>query len=138
MSTIQPYRDSMNSLDCIAITIEREGFEALDTRSIDTVLDLAATADASPVLTEVFADEAEPAPVRERAFGLLAMQITAAARSTTTSPVTPHRLRLRHVGSVESTPCSTSTARSRRSRGPVPASGEELRASWPIRVPTLR
>lgn len=138
MSTIRPYREGMNSLDCIAITIDREGFEALDTRSIDTVLDLAATADASPVLAEVFADDAEPAPVRERAFGLLAMQITAAARSTTTASVTPHRLRLRHVGSVESTPCKPSTARSRRSRGPVPASGEELRASWHIRVPTLR
>jgi len=138
MSIIRPYRDGMNPLDCIAITIEREGFEALDTRSIDTVLDLAATADASPVLAGVFADDAEPAPVRERAFGLLAMQIAAADRSNTTSAATPHRSRLRHVGSVESTPCSTSTARSRRSRGPVPASGEELRASWPIRVPTLR
>jgi len=138
MSFIQSYREAMTSIDDIAITIEREGFGALDTHSIDSVLDLAATANASPVLTEVFADDAEPAPVRERAFGLLAMQITAAARSTTSSSATPHRLRLRHVGSVESAPCSNSTASSRRSRGPVLASGEELRASWPIRVPTLR
>ena len=138
MSIIRPYREGMNSLDCIAITIDREGFEALDTRSIDTVLDLAATADASPVLAEVFADDTEPAPVRERAFGLLAMQITAATRSTTTASVTPHRPRLRHVGSGESTPCSTSSARSRRSRGSVPASGEELRSSWHIRVPPFR
>ncbi len=134
MSIIQPYREGMISLDSIAITIDREGFEALDMRAIDTVLDLAATADASPVLAEVFADGAEPAPVRERAFGLLAMQITSAAAGSTTA----HRLRPRNADSMESTPCSTSNARSRRSRVRVPASGAELRASWRIRVPTLR
>jgi len=139
MSTIQPYRDSMNSLDCIAITIEREGFGALDMSSIDTVLDLAATASASPVLAEVFADDDEPAPVRERAFGLLAMQITAAAGSATTSRPAAHQLRPRSMGSMESTPRSTSTARSRRSRVPVPASGGEWRRSyWPTGLPTLR
>lgn len=136
MSILRPYREGMTSLDSIAITIDREGFEALDKRAIDTVLDLAATADASPVLAEVFADDAEPAPVRERAFGLLAMQITSAAAGS--SPAAPHRLRPRNAGSVESTPCSTSKARSRRSRVQVPASGAELRASWRIRVPTLR
>ena len=136
MSTIQPYRDSMNSLGCIAITIEREGFGALDMSSIDTVLDLAATASASPVLAEVFADDDEPAPVRERAFGLLAMQITAAAGPATRP--TAHPLRQRTAGSVESTPCSTSKARSPRSRVPVPASGGELRSYWPIGLPNLR
>ena len=136
MSTIRPYREGMNSLDCIAITIQREGFEALDLRSIDSVLDLAAIANASPVLAEVFADDDEPAPVRERAFGLLAMQITAAAGPA--ARPTAHPLRPRTAGSVESTPCSTSKARSRRSRVPVPASGGELRSYWPIGLPTLR
>jgi hypothetical protein len=32
------------------------------------------------VLAEVLADDHEPAPVRERAFGLLAMQITSGRR----------------------------------------------------------
>ena len=85
MSIIRPYREGMNSstsrLDDIAITIDREGFQALDRHVIDDVLALAAEADASPVLAEVFADEHEPAPVRERAFGLLAMQITSGRRA---------------------------------------------------------
>ena len=68
-------------LDDIAITIDRQGFEALDRHVIDDVLALAAAADASPVLTEVFADEHEPAPVRERAFARLAMQIASGRRS---------------------------------------------------------
>ena len=68
-------------LDDIAITIDREGFEALDRGVIDAVLALAADADASPVLAEVFSDELEPAPVRERAFARLAMQITSGRRS---------------------------------------------------------
>ena len=77
----RPYREGMKSLDDIAFTIDREGFETLDRRVIDDVLALAAAADASPVLSEVFADEHEPAPVRERAFGKLAMQITSGRRS---------------------------------------------------------
>jgi hypothetical protein len=85
MSLGRPYRDGMtsstNRLDEIAIAIDREGFEALDRRDIDEVLTLAAAADASPVLAEVFADELEPAPVRERAFGLLAMQIVSGRRA---------------------------------------------------------
>ena len=80
-----PYRDGMTSpssrLDGIAITIDREGFEALDRHVIEDVLALAAAADASPVLAEVFADECEPAPVRDRAFARLAMQITSGRRS---------------------------------------------------------
>ena len=72
----RPYRDGMTSLDDIAITIDREGFEALDRGTIDDVLAAADQAGASPVLADVFADDHEPAPVRERAFGLLAMQIT--------------------------------------------------------------
>jgi predicted GNAT superfamily acetyltransferase len=78
------YRDGMTSptsqLDQIAITIDRRGFEALDRATIGDVLALAEAADASPVLREVFADEHEPAPVRERAFGLLAMQISSGRR----------------------------------------------------------
>ena len=66
----------MTSLDDIAITIDREGLEALDHHVIDDVVALAAARHASPVLIEVLADDSEPAPVRERAFGLLAMQIT--------------------------------------------------------------
>ncbi len=70
-----PYRDGMTSLDDIAITIDRSGFSALDSVTIDHVLQLAAARHASAVLSEVFGDASEPAPVRERAFGLLAMQI---------------------------------------------------------------
>lgn len=80
MSIIRPYRDRMTSLDDIANTIDRNGFAALDRHTIEDVVALAATADASAVLAEVFADEHEPAPVRERAFGLLAMQITSGHR----------------------------------------------------------
>jgi hypothetical protein len=84
MSLLCPYRDGMTSptipLDRIGITIDREGFDALDRQIIDDVVALAAAADASPVLAQVFADEHAPAPVRERAFGLLAMQITSGHR----------------------------------------------------------
>ena len=84
MGLRRPYRDGMTSptkqLDRIAITIDRQGFEALDHAAIGDVLALAEAADASPVLAEVFADELEPAPVRERAFGLLAMQISSGRR----------------------------------------------------------
>jgi hypothetical protein len=84
MLLFQPYRDGMtsstNRLDDIAITIDRYGFEALDRHVIADVLELASATNASPVLAEVFADENEPAPVRERAFGLLAMQIASGHR----------------------------------------------------------
>ncbi len=70
----------MSSLDRIAITIDREGVEALDAETVAAVLALAAAGDTSPTLAEVFADGAEPAPVRERAFGLLAMQIVSGRR----------------------------------------------------------
>ncbi|HUS42229.1 MAG TPA: hypothetical protein VMY16_06155 [Ilumatobacteraceae bacterium] len=69
-----------NRLDHIAMTIDREGFDALDRSVVDHVLVLATAAHASPVLAEVLGDEHEPAPVRERAFGLLAMQITSGRR----------------------------------------------------------
>ncbi len=74
------YREGMTSLHDIAFTIDRDGFEALDQHVIDHVLELATAANASPVLAEVFADENEPAPVRERAFGLLAMEIASGHR----------------------------------------------------------
>jgi hypothetical protein len=70
-----------SSLDDIAFTIDREGFDALDRSVVDQVLALAAAASASPVLADVLGDDTEPAPVRERAFGLLAMQITSDRRS---------------------------------------------------------
>lgn len=65
----------MTSLDDIAIAIDRFGFDTLDNATIDHVLALSTAVHASPVLAEVFGDVDEPAPVRERAFGLLAMQI---------------------------------------------------------------
>ncbi len=80
MWLLQPYREVMTSLERIANTIDRDGFEALDPTIVTEVLELAAAADTSPVLIEVFADDAEPAPVRERAFGLLAMQIVSGRR----------------------------------------------------------
>jgi hypothetical protein len=70
----------MNTLDRIAITIDRQGFDALDRSTVEHVLALATAAKASSVLAEVLGDEHEPAPVRERAFGLLAMQITSGRR----------------------------------------------------------
>ena len=73
--------NSTRSLDDIAITIDRAGFAALGRDDIDHVLALADIAGASPVLAEVFADELEPAPVRERAFGKLAMQIVSGRRA---------------------------------------------------------
>jgi predicted GNAT superfamily acetyltransferase len=70
----------MTSLDDIAMTIDRSGFDALDRPTIDTVLSLAHAAGASRVLCEVFADDGAPAAVRERAFGRLAMQIGSGRR----------------------------------------------------------
>jgi hypothetical protein len=124
----------MTSLDSIAITIDLEGFEALDRHTIDDLLALAAAADASPVLAEVLGDDNEPAPVRERAFGLLAMQISAAASTRRST----RRLGSGNSGFVQSTPCSTSRTRSRRSRVPVPASGADWRSNWPVEAPVLR
>jgi hypothetical protein len=139
MSLTRSYRDLMTSLDRIAITIDCEGFEALDRHTIDDVLELAAAADASPVLAEVLGDDCEPAPVRERAFGLLAMQI---ARSVPQSAIgskrAVRRLGRNGTGFVQSTPCSSSRTRSRRSRVPVPASGADSRSNWPVEAPILR
>ena len=139
MSTKTPYGEVMTSLDRIASTIDREGFEALDRHTIDDVLALATAAETSPVLAEVLGDDNEPAPVRERAFGLLAMQI---ARHTPRSALTSQRStrRLGHTGTrfVQSTPCSSSKARSRRSRVPVPASGADSRSLWPVEAPISR
>src|SRR6056297_2945271 len=107
MWIIRPYRDRMTSLDDIATTIDIDGFDALDNQAIDDVLTLAADADASPVLAEVFGDDHEPAPVRERAFGLLAMQIVSGTtRSTTRRRMVGRRLRSNTSDSVQSTPCS--------------------------------
>ena len=129
----------MSSLDTIAITIDREGFDALDLAAIDTVLDLAAGTGASAVLAEVFADVAEPAPVRERAFGLLAMQITSATRraphSRSRTSRQPHR---RLADSVDATPCEKSKRSVQRSRVAAPPSAGELRSSWLVRLPSLR
>lgn len=139
MWTDAPYGDDMTSLDCIASTIDREGFEALDRHTIDDVLALATAAEASPVLAEVLGDDHEPAPVRERAFGLLAMQI---ARNTPRSVLASQRStrRLSHTRArfVQSTPCSSSKARSRRSRVPVPVSGADSRSLLPVEAPIFR
>lgn len=126
----------MSSLDDIAITIDREGFEALAPHVIDGVLALAAAAEASPVLAEVLADDDEPAPVRERAFGLLARQISAAA--TTGQRSGARRLGPSDASSDSSATCSSNRTRSRRSRVPVPASGADWRSNWPVDVPALR
>jgi hypothetical protein len=72
----------MNLLDALAITIDRWGIDAVEPEQIDLVVALAAAANASPVLAAVFSDHTEPTPVRERAFGRLAMQITAGAASS--------------------------------------------------------
>lgn len=70
---------SMTSLNNIALTIDRNGFDALDEAAISHVLGLSAASNASPVLAQVFGDASEPAPVRARAFGRLAMQIASGA-----------------------------------------------------------
>jgi hypothetical protein len=129
----------MTSLDSIAFTIDSEGFEALDRHTIDDVLALATAAEASPVLAEVLGDDDEPAPVRERAFGLLAMQIARnTPRSARASQRSTRRLGRPGARFVQSTPCNSSKARSRRSRVPVPASGADSRSLWPVEAPIFR
>lgn len=127
----------MTSFDDIAFTIDRDGFDALDRRIIDDMLAAAIAADASPVLAEVLADEHEPAPVRERAFGLLARQIGSSAAHAT-KPRRRRRLGTHSHPFVQSTPCSSSKTRSRRSRVPVPVSGADSRSHLPVTVPGLR
>jgi len=129
----------MNSLDRIAITIDLEGFDALDRATLDGVLALATAAEASPVLTEVFGDDHEPAPVRERAFGLLAMQIASRPHGPDTHASTrARRLHRDSAASVQSDECSSLRTRSRRSRVPVPVSGADSRSNWPVEAPVLR
>jgi hypothetical protein len=69
------WRPDARSLDAVAVTIDLHGIDGVERAVVDHVLALAAAANASPVLAEVFGDDSEPAPVRERAFGKLAMQI---------------------------------------------------------------
>ncbi len=73
--------DVVDELDLrdVAVAIDLDGVARLDHAVVDRVLTLATAASASPVLAEVFGDDTEPAPVRERAFGKLAMQIVAGA-----------------------------------------------------------
>jgi hypothetical protein len=74
---------ALRELDRLARRIDREGFEAATTGEIEHLVALATAAKASPVLCGVLADTTAPPAVRERAFGLLAMQILARADRST-------------------------------------------------------
>jgi hypothetical protein len=62
-------------VDALAWQIDRDGFKCVPTEAIDHVLVMARSTKSSPVLAGVLADVQAPSVVRERAFGLLAMQI---------------------------------------------------------------
>ena len=66
---------ALAEIDTLAWQIDRDGVESTPTDAIDHVLLIARDANTSPVLAEVLADTTAPPAVRERAFGLLAMQI---------------------------------------------------------------
>lgn len=67
--------DALADIDVLARQIDQCGFECTSDDAIDHVLSISRITDGSPVLAEVLADSTEPSAVRERAFGLLAMQI---------------------------------------------------------------
>jgi len=67
--------DAFAEIEALAWQIDRDGVEGAPIEAIDHVLLMAGAAKGSPVLAEVLADPTEPPAVRERAFGLLAMQI---------------------------------------------------------------
>jgi hypothetical protein len=69
------YATVLADLDRLARRIDRDGFDAATSGDVDHLVTLAAAVEASPVLASVLADTTAPAAVRERAFGLLAMQI---------------------------------------------------------------
>ena len=78
MTKTSEVTDSITALaeiDTLAWQIDRDGVESAPSEAIDHLLVIARDANTSPVLAEVLADCAEPPAVRERAFGLLAMQI---------------------------------------------------------------
>jgi hypothetical protein len=66
---------ALAEIDTVAWQIDRDGVENTPAEAIDHVLLIARNAKTSPVLVEVLADSTAPPAVRERAFGLLAMQI---------------------------------------------------------------
>lgn len=66
---------ALAEIKTVAWQIDRDGVENAPTEAIDHVLLIARNVKTSPVLVGVLADSAAPPVVRERAFGLLAMQI---------------------------------------------------------------
>jgi hypothetical protein len=74
------HTNSPIDLDELATWIDRYGFDATPPSAIGDVVQLAQRSCASPVLTGVLADPNEPAPVRERAFGLIARQVRRSSR----------------------------------------------------------
>ena len=66
---------ALAEIDALAWQIDRDGFESTSEDAIDHVLVMARETKTSPVLAGVLADVQAPPVVRERAFGLLAMQI---------------------------------------------------------------
>ena len=67
--------DVFAEIEALAWQIDRDGVAGAPTEAVDHLLLMARAAKGSPVLSEVLADPTEPPAVRERAFGLLAMQI---------------------------------------------------------------
>jgi len=66
---------ALADIDVLARQIDQCGFECTSDDAIDHVLSISRIANGSPVLAEVLADSTEPPAVRERAFGLMAVQI---------------------------------------------------------------
>lgn len=67
--------DVLTDIDVLARQIDRDGFEGTSDDAIDHLLSASRAANGSPVLAEVLTDSTEPSAVRERAFGLLALQV---------------------------------------------------------------
>ncbi len=70
--------DVLTDIDVLARQIDHDGFEGTSDDAIEHLLTIARAAHGSPVLAEVLADPTAPPAARERAFGLLAMQILSA------------------------------------------------------------
>jgi hypothetical protein len=78
--------DALGDIDVLARQIDQCGFECTSDEAIDHLLSISRITYGSPVLAEVLADSTEPPAVRERAFGLLAMQIRSSISRTRLTP----------------------------------------------------
>ena len=77
-------RRAVVALDDLAWAIDRDGIAAHEA-GVRAIVALAEDHGLRPVLTEVLRDPASPAPVRERAFGLLAVSLARTVGDLTSS-----------------------------------------------------